>query len=59
MVAVNDLTDAATNAHLLRYDTTLGRFGAEVHADEGPHRGRRASASEVLAELRNPKAHLP
>ena len=30
VVAVNDLTDAKTNAHLLRYDTTYGRFDAEV-----------------------------
>ena len=33
VVALNDLTDAATNAHLLAYDTTHGRFGAEVRAD--------------------------
>ncbi len=32
VVAVNDLTDAATNAHLLRYDTTHGRFDGEVRA---------------------------
>ena len=33
VVAVNDLTDARTNAHLLRYDSTHGRFGAEVAVD--------------------------
>ncbi|HUC38219.1 MAG TPA: type I glyceraldehyde-3-phosphate dehydrogenase [Acidimicrobiales bacterium] len=33
VVAVNDLTDAKTNAHLLRYDTTYGRFDAEVSVD--------------------------
>jgi glyceraldehyde 3-phosphate dehydrogenase len=33
VVALNDLTDAATNAHLLRYDTTYGRFGEEVRVD--------------------------
>jgi glyceraldehyde 3-phosphate dehydrogenase len=33
VVAVNDLADAATNAHLLRFDTTHGRFGAEVRVD--------------------------
>ena len=33
VVAVNDLTDAATNAHLLRRDSTHGRFGAEVTVD--------------------------
>ena len=29
-VAVNDLTDAATLAHLLKYDSILGRFPGEV-----------------------------
>ena len=29
-VAVNDITDAATLAHLLKYDSVLGRFGREV-----------------------------
>ncbi len=33
-VAVNDITDARTLAHLLRYDSVLGRFGDEVHASE-------------------------
>lgn len=30
VVAINDLTDAATLAHLLKYDTAQGRFGKEV-----------------------------
>ena len=34
-VAVNDLTDAATLAHLLKYDSILGRFPAEVEARDG------------------------
>jgi glyceraldehyde 3-phosphate dehydrogenase len=34
VVAVNDLTDNATLAHLLKYDTILGRFGGEVSATE-------------------------
>ncbi|BBH71354.1 glyceraldehyde-3-phosphate dehydrogenase [Actinoplanes sp. OR16] len=34
IVAINDLTDAATLAHLLRYDSTLGRFPAEVTAHD-------------------------
>jgi glyceraldehyde 3-phosphate dehydrogenase len=33
IVAVNDLTDAATLAHLLKYDSILGRFPAAVGAD--------------------------
>jgi glyceraldehyde 3-phosphate dehydrogenase len=34
-VAVNDLTDSATLAHLLAYDSTLGRYPGTVRAD-GP-----------------------
>ncbi|TMR06544.1 type I glyceraldehyde-3-phosphate dehydrogenase [Actinomadura soli] len=33
VVAVNDLADPATLAHLLAYDSTLGRFRGEVRAD--------------------------
>ncbi len=33
IVAVNDLTDAHTNAHLLRHDTTQGPFGGTVVVD--------------------------
>jgi glyceraldehyde 3-phosphate dehydrogenase len=54
IVAVNDLTSAETLAHLLRYDSTHGRFGSEVGVkdssiilDSGP--------IAVLAE-RDPKA---
>ncbi|HET8840516.1 MAG TPA: type I glyceraldehyde-3-phosphate dehydrogenase [Ktedonobacteraceae bacterium] len=32
VVAINDLTDPATNAHLLKYDSTYGRFPGEVCA---------------------------
>ena len=32
IVAVNDITDAATLAHLLRYDSVLGRFKGDVEA---------------------------
>lgn len=36
VVAVNDLTDTKTLAHLLKYDSILGRFGGEVsHDDDG------------------------
>ncbi len=54
VVAINDLTSAETLAHLLRYDSTHGRFGSEVKVadssivlDSGP--------IAVLAE-RDPKA---
>jgi glyceraldehyde 3-phosphate dehydrogenase len=33
IVALNDLGDAQTNAHLTRYDTTHGRFNGEVKVD--------------------------
>ncbi|MCH8025874.1 MAG: type I glyceraldehyde-3-phosphate dehydrogenase [Chloroflexi bacterium] len=35
VVAVNDLVDAKTNAHLLKYDSNYGRFDGEVHAADG------------------------
>ena len=34
-VAVNDLTDARTLAHLLAYDSILGPYPGEVHARDG------------------------
>ncbi|MEI8055824.1 MAG: type I glyceraldehyde-3-phosphate dehydrogenase [Actinomycetes bacterium] len=34
IVAVNDLTDNATLAHLLKYDSILGRLGGDVKATE-------------------------
>ncbi len=35
IVAINDLTDAKTLAHLLKYDSTHGVFAADVKAKEG------------------------
>ena len=35
VVAVNDLTDASTLAHLLKYDSVFGRFPGEVVAEDG------------------------
>ena len=34
VVAVNDLADDETNAHLFKYDSTYGRFAGEVHAGD-------------------------
>lgn len=34
VVAINDLMDTKTIAHLLRYDTVYGRYKKNVHADE-------------------------
>ena len=35
VVAVNDLADTKTNAHLFRYDSTYGRFPGAVSSSEG------------------------
>ena len=35
LVAINDLVDVATNAHLLKYDSNYGRFDGEVAAIDG------------------------
>ena len=34
VVAINDLTDCKTNAHLLKWDSTYGRYAGEVTAGE-------------------------
>src|SRR2546426_8794626 len=34
IVAVNDITDAKTLAHLLKYDSIFGKFGGEISHDE-------------------------
>lgn len=34
IVAINDTSDPRTNAHLLRYDSMLGKLNAEIDADE-------------------------
>ena len=54
VVAINDLTSAETLAHLLKYDSTHGRFGGDVTV-EGPDLIVDASRIAVLAE-RDPKA---
>lgn len=35
VVAINDLADLETNAHLFQYDSTYGAFRGEVRAEEG------------------------
>ena len=35
IVAINDLTDAATLAHLLKYDSVFGKFAGTVEARDG------------------------
>lgn len=56
IVAINDLGDAKTNAHLTRYDTAHGRFPGEVSVD-GDNLVVNGDRIRVLAE-RNP-ADLP
>lgn len=56
IVAVNDLTDAKTLAHLLKYDSVHGKLAAEVKA-EGNNIIVNGKAIQVLAE-REP-AKLP
>ena len=56
IVAINDLGDAETNAHLTRYDTAHGRFPGEVRVD-GDSMVVNGNRVRVLAE-RDP-AKLP
>jgi glyceraldehyde 3-phosphate dehydrogenase (phosphorylating) len=56
IVAINDLGDAETNAHLTRYDTAHGKFPGTVEVD-GDHLVIDGDRIRVLAE-RNP-ADLP
>ncbi len=56
IVAINDLGDAETNAHLTRYDTAHGPFPGDVSV-EGDHLVVNGDKIKVLAE-RNP-ADLP
>ena len=56
IVAVNDLGDAATNAHLTKYDTAHGRFPGTVEVD-GDHLVVNGDRIRVCAQ-KNP-AELP
>src|SRR6201995_4052055 len=56
IVAINDLGDANTNAHLTKYDTAHGRFNADVAVD-GDYLVVNGDKIRVLAN-RNP-AELP
>ena len=49
IVAINDLGDAETNAHLTRFDTAHGRFNAEVAVD-GDHMVVNGDRIRVCAE---------
>ena len=49
IVAVNDVADAATLAHLLAYDSVFGRFPGEVQSGDGNIDGRRPRDPGVRA----------
>jgi glyceraldehyde 3-phosphate dehydrogenase len=55
-VAVNDLIDAEMIAHLLKYDSVLGRFPGEIEATDG---GVRVDGAEIKVLNEKDPAALP
>jgi len=55
-VAINDLTDNTTLAHLLRYDSIMGRLKAEVKVTE---KGLVVDGKEVVITARKDPAQIP
>ena len=55
-VAVNDITDAKTLAHLLKYDSVLGRFQGDVAVSEN---GIRVDGDEIKVLAERDPANLP
>ncbi len=56
IVAVNDITDAQTLAHLLKYDSVFGEFPVEVVAGDGK---LLVGGEEVRVVAKNDPAELP
>jgi glyceraldehyde 3-phosphate dehydrogenase len=56
IVAVNDITDARTLAHLLKYDSVLGPFKGTVEASDG---GIVVNGSEIRVTAERDPANLP
>ncbi|HKB15131.1 MAG TPA: type I glyceraldehyde-3-phosphate dehydrogenase [Planctomycetota bacterium] len=56
VVAVNDLTDAPTLAHLLKYDSVHGRFKGTVEAAEGK---LRVNGKEIRVTAEKDPGNLP
>ncbi len=50
IVAINDLTDARTLAHLTRYDSTHGRFHGEVVLEDAGHMVVNGQAITLLSQ---------
>ena len=55
-VAINDITDAETLAHLLRYDSVHGKYQGEVEATEG---GLKVDGDEIRVTAEKDPANLP
>jgi len=56
IVAINDLTDNTTLAHLLRYDSIMGRLKAEVKVTE---KGLVVDGKDVVITARKDPAQIP
>jgi len=56
IVAVNDITDPSTLAHLLKYDSVLGRLGSEVKVSDN---GFSIDGTEVRVTSEKDPAELP
>ncbi len=56
VVAVNDLTSPETNAHLLKYDSTYGRFPGTVEATED---ALRVNGTEVKVTAERDPSRIP
>jgi glyceraldehyde 3-phosphate dehydrogenase len=56
IVAVNDLTDNKTLAHLLKYDSTFGRLDADVSYDDG---SITVGGQRIAASAQRDPAQLP
>ncbi|MGY3766637.1 type I glyceraldehyde-3-phosphate dehydrogenase [Vagococcus vulneris] len=56
VVAINDLTDAKMLAHLLKYDTTQGRFDGEVEVHDGYFK---VNGKDVKVTANSNPAELP
>ncbi len=59
VVAINDITDTATNAHLFKYDCTYGRFDGTVQVVDNNDlaiNGTRFASSRSATPARSPGA---
>ena len=55
-VALNDITDSATLAHLLKYDSVLGRFDGDISVTDG---GISVDGDEIAVLAERDPANLP